>query len=66
MKPLKFMAAILDRFVWVVGVMTLYAYAEEHWPKGFVVGACLLIGSFVAAYFWKFFWLPFRAGFRGH
>jgi hypothetical protein len=66
MKPLKTLATILDRFIWMVGLMTIFIYAQDHWPTAYFVATCVLLGGFAVWYFWKFCLLPFREGLRGH
>jgi hypothetical protein len=65
MKPLKILATVLDRLVWMVGVMTIFIYAQDHWPTPYVIATGLLLLGFGVWYLWKFFMQPFRAGLRG-
>jgi hypothetical protein len=65
MKPLKTFAAVLDRFIWMVGLMTILKYALDHWPTFYFIATSVLLGGFAVWYFWKYFFLPFREGLRG-
>jgi hypothetical protein len=65
MKLLKALATILDRFISMVGLMTIFIYAQGHWPTDYFVATCVFVGGFAVWYFWKFFLLPFRDGLRG-
>jgi hypothetical protein len=45
MKALNAFATVLDRFIWVVGFMTIFTYAQDHWPQGYgIVLALSLLG----------------------
>jgi hypothetical protein len=65
MKALNAFATVLDRFIWVVGFMTIFTYAQDHWPQGYGIVLALSLLGFGAWYSWKFFIEPFRAGLRG-
>jgi hypothetical protein len=65
MKPLKILATVLDRLVWMVGLMTILIYARDHWPTPYSVAVSVLLLGFGVWYCWKFFVQPFRAGLRG-
>jgi len=65
MKTLKIFAGLLDRFIWMIGLMTIFIYAHDHWPAAYFVATCVLLGGFGIWYFWKFFLLPFKDGLRG-
>jgi hypothetical protein len=65
MKTLKTLATILDRFIWMIGLMTIFIYTDDHWPAIYFIAACVFLGTFAVWYFWKFFLLPFKDGLRG-
>jgi hypothetical protein len=65
MKSFNLFARLLDRFIWMVGLMTIFIYAQDHWPTFYFVATGVLLGGFAIWYFWKFFLLPCRDGLRG-
>jgi len=66
MKLIKILGIVLDRLVWMVGIMTIFIYARDHWPTPYNVAICVFFLGFGVWYLWKFFVRPFRAGVRGH
>jgi hypothetical protein len=65
MKPLKILDTVLDRFVWMVGVMTMINHARDHWPTPYAITTVLLILGFGVWYLWRVFVQPLKAGMRG-
>ena len=59
------LATVIDRIIWMIGVMTILTYALNHWPTAYRVLVSILLVGFGIWYFWKFFIQPFRAGLRG-
>jgi hypothetical protein len=62
MKALKVLATVLDRIVWMVGVMAIFVYARDHWPRPYTIATCVFLLGFGVWYLWKFVVQPFRAG----
>jgi len=65
MKSLRILATALDRLIWTVGLMTIIIYAQQHWRAAYTVAIGVSLSAFGIWYFWKFFFLPLRAGLRG-
>jgi len=49
----------------MVGLITIMIYAQEHWQTAYTVAVGVSLAALGLSYFWKFFFLPLRAGLRG-
>jgi hypothetical protein len=65
MNAINTLAKLADRFVWMIGLMTIMGYSREHWPLGWQIVTLVLLVGFSGWYLWRFFVQPFRAGLRG-
>jgi hypothetical protein len=56
---------LLHSFIYVIGCMTIWKYAFEHWPRGTDLAIGVGLVCFTVWYFWSYFFRPFRAALRG-
>jgi hypothetical protein len=57
---------MVDRIVWAVGCFAIFDYAfEHHWNLAVSIVSGVLIAGFGGWFFWQYFVVPFRAGWRG-
>ena len=69
MKTFKPMVALLDRAIWMIGLLTIVRYPLDyslnHWPTAYAVVCYVVLGGFGVWYFRKYFLLPFQEGLNG-
>ena len=65
MKIIDTLAKVADRFVWMIGCITIISYSGDHWPLALQIATWALLVGFGVWYLWRFFVQPFRDGLRG-
>jgi hypothetical protein len=65
MSALSKVGEFVNRFVWVVGLMSIYRFLLERWPLVFDAVGVVCGAGFVIFFVWSFFLMPFMEGYRG-
>lgn len=62
---LKLLPTFIDRFIWMIGLITIMSYTMDRWPAAGWITMLMLLLGFGAWYGWKFAIQPFRQGLKG-
>jgi hypothetical protein len=55
---------LIHNFIFMIGCITIWEYAFEHWPRGTYIAIGAALVCFAVWYFWMFFVRPFRTALR--